>query len=194
MEKERYLVFQIDDKFFAVEIDRAKKVIKEKGDNLRITELAQAPRHIIGIAEVEITQNEKKLITFVDFKGLSAVTAFLQEYERIYPQEKEVQEKNREEKVKTEELPEDEIAFQDILKRRIFVILSHPGKETYVGILVSKVEGISDFIEGRNAYFYPVPNIKGVKDLFTHVIIPYAREKKIFAIRTEKIFEMSEIE
>lgn len=195
VEKERYLVFHIDDKMFAIDIDRVKKVIKEKGDSLRITELDQAPKQVIGIAEVEITQNEKKLITFIDFKSLSGIRTFLQEYDNIYDQnsEKTNDSKARESKDK-EKTSEEEEKIYDVLRRRVFVIISHPEKENYIGILVNRVEGISDFINGKNAYFYEAPNIRGVKDLFTHVIISYPTEKKIFVIRTEKIFEMSGVD
>lgn len=197
VEKDRYLVFQIDDRFFAIDIERVTKVIKEKKDTLKITEIEHAPRHVIGIAEVEISQNEKKLITFIDFKSLSAVIAFLQEYDEHDTLRNKATEDtkpktdNAERKTDSEE---DSQRFQEPLRKRIFVIISHPEKESHIGILVNKVEGISDFIEGRNAYFYPVPNIKGVKDLFANVIIPHDRERKIFTIRTEKIFEVSGVE
>lgn len=169
--KERYLVFQIDNKSFAIDIDRVKKVIKEKGNSLRITPLDQAPRQVIGIAEVEITQNEKKLITFVDLRKLSDVEDFLHE--------------------STEHTKKQDEQDESHLKRRIFVVISYPEKEEYVGILVSKVEGIVDFVNGKNAVFYDVPNIKGVKDIFSDVIIPHETERKIFVLMADKIFEIS---
>lgn len=178
-EKERYLVFQIDNKFFAIDIDRVKKVIKEKGDSLKITPLDRAPRQVIGIAEVEITQNEKKLITFVDLRNISDVENFLRERD-VHSDET----KSLEEKIK-----DSQEEFH--LKRRIFVVISYPEKEEYVGVLVSKVEGIFDFVDGKNAFFYEAPNIKGVKDLFSNVIIPYDTERKVFVVRAERIFEIS---
>ncbi|MCS7213156.1 MAG: hypothetical protein NZ927_02895 [Candidatus Calescibacterium sp.] len=194
VEKERYLVFHIDDKIFAIDIDRVKKVIKEKGDSLRITGLDQAPKQVIGIAEVEITQNEKKLITFIDFKSLSGVKTFLQEYDNIYDQDSEKTNDSKGKQLMDSEKMEEGEKIYDMLRRRVFVIISHPEKENYIGILVNRVEGISDFINGKNAYFYEAPNIRGVKDLFTHVIISYPTEKKIFVIKTEKIFEMSGVD
>lgn len=194
VEKERYLVFHIDDKMFAIDIDRVKKVIKEKGDSLRITGLDQAPKQVIGIAEVEITQNEKKLITFIDFKSLSGVKTFLQEYDKIYDQDSEKTNDSKGKQLMDSEKMEEGEKIYDMLRRRVFVIISHPEKESYIGILVNRVEGISDFINGKNAYFYEAPNIRGVKDLFTHVIISYPTEKKIFVIKTEKIFEMSGVD
>lgn len=170
--KERYLVFQIDNKSFAIDIDRVKKVIKEKGNSLKITPLDQAPKQVIGIAEVEITQNEKKLITFIDLRKLSDVEDFLHEQDIRKPEHD---------------------AVQDEFKRRIFVVISYPEKEEYVGMLVSKVEGIVDFANGKNAIFYDVPNIKGVRDLFSDVIIPHETERKIFVLRAEKIFEISSV-
>lgn len=66
----KVLLFRIEGKRFAVDISEVKKVIKEKKGNIEITELEGAPPYIIGISEIEITQNQKDLITFIDFKKL----------------------------------------------------------------------------------------------------------------------------
>lgn len=182
----------MDEKLFALDIRSVKKVIKQRGDSFKIEEIEQAPRYVLGISEVEITQNQKKLITFVDFKLLSAVNTFLEEYK---PEDEEEKKEEDKKENSVEAVGEDE---EFVIPRRFFIILSHPEKESFVGILVEKIHGIFEFEEGRNAYFYPPPNIKGVKDFFECVIIPYEESqfhgKRIFSVRTEKIFELSEIE
>ena len=66
----KILLFRIEGKRFAVDISEVKKVIKEKGGNMEITEIEGAPPYIIGISEIEIVQNQKDLITFIDFRKI----------------------------------------------------------------------------------------------------------------------------
>jgi len=63
----KLILFRINERRFGIDVRRVKKIIKEKGD-LQITQISGAPPYILGIAEVEITQGEKTIITFIDLK------------------------------------------------------------------------------------------------------------------------------
>ncbi len=95
----KILLFRIEGKRFAVDISEVKKVIKEKGGNVEITEIEGAPPYIIGISEIEIVQNQKDLITFVDFRKIIDIGRIHEEH----GEEKAEREKAEREKVEERE-------------------------------------------------------------------------------------------
>jgi len=110
----KVLLFRIEGKRFAVDISEVKKIIKEKKGNIEITELEGAPPYIIGISEIEITQNQKDLITFIDFKKLIDIQKI--ENQKNLEEGEGKNEKVEEEKVEEEEKKKEKKSESKITK------------------------------------------------------------------------------
>ena len=133
----KILLFRIEGRRFAVDISEVKKVIKEKGGNMEITEIEGAPPYIIGISEIEIVQNQKDLITFIDFRKIIDIGKIeAAEDDNSISQKTEVgtesgavkeQKDNSEEKNgrKHSNAEEDMYHSARPTKRRIFMIISN---------------------------------------------------------------------
>jgi chemotaxis signal transduction protein len=185
----KLILFRINERRFGIDVRRVKKIIKEKGD-LQITQISGAPPYILGIAEVEITQGEKTIITFIDLKKIIDITSLetneekesdkIKEGEQIDVKKKE---EKREEEKEREEKKEKE--------RRIFMIVLGQTKREFFGVLTDEVEGIEEF-DNINAKLYPPPDIKNIKEFFEGIIIVYEGKNKgerIFIPNPNKLAE-----
>jgi len=185
----KLILFRINERRFGIDVKRVKKIIKEKGD-LQITQISGAPPYILGIAEVEITQGEKTIITFIDLKKIIDMRKLETNEEKESDKIKEgeqidvkKEEEEREEEKEREEKKEKE--------RRIFMIVLGQTRKEFFGVLTDEVEGIEEF-DNINAKLYPPPDIKNIKEFFEGIIIVYEGKNKgerIFILNPNKLAE-----
>jgi chemotaxis signal transduction protein len=185
----KLILFRINERRFGIDVRRVKKIIKEKGD-LQITQISGAPPYILGIAEVEITQGEKTIITFIDLKKIIDMRKLETNEEKESDKIKEGEqtdvkkkEEEREEEKEREEKKEKE--------RRIFMIVLGQTRKEFFGVLTDEVEGIEEF-DNINAKLYPPPDIKNIKEFFEGIIIVYEGKNKgerIFILNPNKLAE-----
>jgi len=185
----KLILFRINERRFGIDVRRVKKIIKEKGD-LQITQISGAPPYILGIAEVEITQGEKTIITFIDLKKIIDMRKLETNEEKESDKIKEgeqidvkKEEEEREEEKEREEKKEKE--------RRIFMIVLGQTRKEFFGVLTDEVEGIEEF-DNINAKLYPPPDIKNIKEFFEGIIIVYEGKNKgerIFILNPNKLAE-----
>ena len=185
----KLILFRINERRFGIDVRRVKKIIKEKGD-LQITQISGAPPYILGIAEVEITQGEKTIITFIDLKKIIDMRKLetndeekesdkIKEGEQIDVKKEEEREEEKEREEKKEK------------ERRIFMIVLGQTRKEFFGVLTDEVEGIEEF-DNINAKLYPPPDIKNIKEFFEGIIIVYEGKNKgerIFILNPNKLAE-----
>jgi chemotaxis signal transduction protein len=177
--RKRIILFKISGKKFGIEVNKVKKIIKEKGD-MKITKVDGAPPYVIGISDVEITQGEQALVSFIDIRKIIDIG----DLEKT--EQKENQEKNGEKKEEDYESEEKQFS-----KRRLFMIIPTGKTKNLIGILIDEIEEIEEF-DSINSKLYPPPEIKNVKEFFEGIIVAYEGKNKgerIFIINPSKISE-----
>jgi chemotaxis signal transduction protein len=178
--RKRVILFKIGGKKFGIEVNKVKKIIKEKGD-IQITKVDGAPPYIIGISEIEITQGEQALVSFIDIRKIIDI-GNLEKTEQ-----KEIQEKKYEKKEEEDYESEE----KQLSKRRLFMIIPTRKTKDFIGILIDDIEEIEEF-DSINSKLYPPPEIKNIKEFFDGIIVAYEGKNKgerIFIINPSKISE-----
>jgi chemotaxis signal transduction protein len=186
----KLILFRINERRFGIDVRRVKKIIKEKGD-LQITQISGAPPYILGIAEVEITQGEKTIITFIDLKKIIDMRKLETNEEKESDKIKEGEQIDVKKKEEEREKEEKEIEEKKEKERRIFMIVLGQTRKEFFGVLTDEVEGIEEF-DNINAKLYPPPDIKNIKEFFEGIIIVYEGKNKgerIFILNPNKLAE-----
>ncbi len=199
--KGKYILFSVQGRKFAIDIGRVKKVEKDKGNSLGIVPVEGAKNYVIGIGEIEVAQNDKRLIPFIDLRKIIDVEGLENGQDsstddgRMVVEEggsKESGESKGKEYTVISGSADDSRSGEDILrKRKIFLIVSL--KNDYIGILIDELLEIFEVEENKNAEIYPPP--RGSPDIFDKVIVIVAgMEGKIGDTKLgwrEKVFSIN---
>ncbi len=199
--KGKYILFSVQGRKFAIDIGRVKKVEKDKGNSLGIVPVEGAKNYVIGIGEIEVAQNDKRLIPFIDLRKIIDVEGLENGQDsstddgKMVVEEggsKESGESKGKEYTVISGSADDPRSGEDILrKRKIFLIVSL--KNDYIGILIDELLEIFEVEENKNAEIYPPP--RGSPDIFDKVIVIVAgMEGKIGDTKLgwrEKVFSIN---